>query len=94
MSRADDFRVQPADSGVARCHTCEVDSNTEAIVDELIVVVLAPAVGYVARLAAKKAIATLKAKGVEIPPWVETVAPPFAGGIASVGGLGTIHHES
>ncbi|MDR7274419.1 hypothetical protein [Catenuloplanes atrovinosus] len=53
--------------------------------EDLIAMVVAPVVGFATRAAVKKGIAVLKARGVAVQPWVETIAPSIAGGLASLG---------
>jgi hypothetical protein len=61
--------------------------------EELAALLVVPVVGFVAKAAAKKGIELLKKKGVQVPPWVELIAPPVIGGVAGVGttaGLGEL----
>ncbi|MCA2216281.1 hypothetical protein [Jidongwangia harbinensis] len=59
--------------------------------EELVALIVIPVVGFVARSAAKKGIAVLKAKDVKIPSWLAEHAPSLVGGVASVGAGGAIH---
>jgi len=54
--------------------------------EELIVLLVVPAVGYVTRKVTQKGVAALRARGVKVPTWIERGAPAM---ISTVAGAGT-----
>jgi hypothetical protein len=56
--------------------------------EELIGVAVVSVVGFAAKRTAKWGIVALKAKGVNVPTWVERAAPGVIGTVAGLGAAG------
>ncbi len=53
--------------------------------EDLFVYAVATGMAYVTKKVTQKGIATLKAKGVKVPVWMERVAPSMVGGAMALG---------